>query len=50
METYLMYTVAAASIIFIASGIYLHLHRKRSEGVFPAPFLNPPRRRKPAKK
>jgi uncharacterized iron-regulated membrane protein len=50
METYLIYTVGAASLVFIATGVYLHMLRKRSESVFPAPFLNPPRKRKPSKK
>ncbi len=50
METYLIYTIGAAALVFIAAGIYLHVIRKRSESVFPAPFLNPPRKRKPAKK
>jgi hypothetical protein len=49
LETCLMYAIGAAALVFIAAGIYLHLHRKKSENVFPAPFLNPPRKRKPAK-
>ncbi len=50
METYLMYAVGITSIIFIGLAFYLHLLRKRSENVFPAPFLNPHGKRKPKKK
>jgi hypothetical protein len=50
METYLICTVGAASLAFISIGVYLHMLRKRSEGIFPAPFLNPSRKRKPADK
>jgi uncharacterized iron-regulated membrane protein len=50
LETYTMLAMAASSIAFIAAGIYLHLLRKRSERVFPAPFLNPHGRRKPGKR
>jgi hypothetical protein len=50
METYLIYVLGAASLVFIAVGIYLHIIRKRSESVFPAPFLNPSGKRKPKKK
>jgi hypothetical protein len=47
MEAYLLYTAGITSVIFICIGIYLHLLRKRSESVFPAPFLNPPGKRGP---
>jgi hypothetical protein len=50
MDTYLIYTIGAAALVFIAVGIYLHIVRKRSENVFPAPFLNPSRKKKPRKK
>jgi preprotein translocase subunit SecG len=43
----LLYTTGITAAVFIVIGIYLHLLRKRSEDVFPAPFLNPPRKRKP---
>lgn len=49
METYTFYVIVICSLIFIALGVYLHLHRKKSESVFPAPFLNPAGRRKPGK-
>jgi hypothetical protein len=50
MEIYTIYAAAAASLVFIAVGLYLHMLRKKSENVFPAPFLNPTRRRNPRKR
>jgi uncharacterized iron-regulated membrane protein len=50
METYTLAIIGLASIAFLAAGIYLHMLRKRSERVFPAPFTNPPHRRKPGKR
>jgi uncharacterized iron-regulated membrane protein len=50
METYTILVVAATSLVFIATGVYLHMLRNRSEKVFPAPFLNPSGKRKPRKK
>lgn len=47
MEPVTIYAVVSASVIFMVAGVYLHLLRKRSESVFPAPFLNPPTKRKP---
>ncbi len=50
METYLLCTIGITSIVFIGMGIYLHMHRKKSENVFPAPFLNPTGKKKPRKR
>ncbi len=50
MEIYTFYVVVLCSLLFIALGVYLHLLRKKSESVFPAPFLNPAGGRKPGKR
>jgi len=50
METVTLVLIACASIAFIAAGLYLHFLRKKSEAVYPAPFVNPPGKRKPARK
>jgi hypothetical protein len=42
-----MYIIGGAALLFILTGVYLHLIRKKSENVFPAPFLNPTGKRKP---
>ena len=47
METVTLYVAVSASVIFAVAGVYLHVLRKRSESVFPAPFLNPHSKRKP---
>ncbi|MCD6496508.1 MAG: hypothetical protein J7K54_04525 [Candidatus Aenigmarchaeota archaeon] len=50
MELIETVAVVAASAIFIAAGIYLHILRQRSERVLPSPFVNPPHKRKKTKK
>ncbi|MFH0956734.1 MAG: hypothetical protein V1813_02635 [Candidatus Aenigmatarchaeota archaeon] len=50
METYTLALIAVCGVAFLAAGIYLHMLRKRSEDVFPAPFLLPAGKRKPRKK
>jgi hypothetical protein len=50
METYTLAFIAICGVAFLAAGIYLHMLRKRSENVFPAPFLPPAGRRKKRKK
>ncbi|MBN1896411.1 MAG: hypothetical protein JW789_01640 [Candidatus Aenigmarchaeota archaeon] len=47
METITICLAASASVIFLAAAVYIHKLRKRSESVFPAPFLNPQTKRKP---
>lgn len=50
METYTMALIGVTALAFGIAGMYLHLLRKRSENVFPAPFLNPHGKRKPRAK
>jgi hypothetical protein len=50
METYTLALIAICGIAFAAAGIYLHVLRKRTEDVLPAPFLLPAGKRKPRKK
>ena len=50
METTTIYVMSAASLVFFAAGIYLHVKRKSAMNVYPEPFVNPPTRRKKRKK
>jgi hypothetical protein len=50
METYTLILMALCATAFAAAGLYLHMLRKRSEKVYPAPFVTPAGKRGPIKR